>query len=316
MNPAIQKPIPEKPKYWRNMDGAPLSERSSSPQSGRVRRKPFDDDISSNDERITLSSSDDVSADGDLAKSRAENDNGDNDGSPKITIAQNAAQKMSERSTIPPVIGNTVVDINALDNPGNKVATDLRGNGVQTQGNNFGSYPVNNFGSHPINNFDSYPINNFGSYPGNNFGSHLGNTADYGVGNDAGNDVRNNPRNGGGDNTVNLEGDIPAPKFRDTSNKTRPNTPEPVEQDGVAPGAYDCREFARTIRGNWKIIAPTLTVASGTAAVALLTISGIGNVSGTQLSFGARWAMWVGGYLMTQAAIGIGSRCIPTLQGR
>ena len=101
-----------------------------------------------------------------------------------------------------------------------------------------------------------------------------------------------------------------------TSNESPPNIPAPVEQDGVEPGAYDCREFARTIRGNWKIIAPTLTAASAVAAVALLTISGRGHVSGTQLSFGARWAMWVGGHLMMQASIATGCRIIPAWQGR
>jgi hypothetical protein len=102
----------------------------------------------------------------------------------------------------------------------------------------------------------------------------------------------------------------------DTSNESPPNTTESVEQDGVEPGAYDCREFARTIRGNWKIIAPTLTAASAAAALALLTIGGRGHVSGTQLSFGARVAMWLGGYLMAQATIVTGCVIIPTWQGR
>ena len=128
------------------------------------------------------------------------------------------------------------------------------------------------------------------------------------VDNDAGNDADNKVRNS--------ENNIPMQNFLHTlQTKLQPIT-TPVEQDDLAAGAYDCREFARTIRGNWKIIAPSLTAASGVAAVAMLTIAARGSIADTQLSFGARWGTWIGGYFMTQATIIFGATCIPNLQCR
>lgn len=86
--------------------------------------------------------------------------------------------------------------------------------------------------------------------------------------------------------------------------------------DTAADHSYDVREFARSIRGNWKIIAPTLTAASAVAAVALLTVGARGSVSGVSLSLDTRWATWIAGYLMTQASIAIGVHCIPSLRCR
>jgi hypothetical protein len=141
-------------------------------------------------------------------------------------------------------------------------------------------------------------------YASDDAGKNVQGNVDNDVGNDAGNDAGNSKK------------DIPMQNFLHTLQQTLPPTPAPVEQDEVAAGAYDCREFARTIRGNWKIIAPTLTAASGVAAVALLTIGARGSIGGTQLSFGARWGTWIAGYLMTQATIIIGTTCIPSLQCR
>jgi len=86
--------------------------------------------------------------------------------------------------------------------------------------------------------------------------------------------------------------------------------------DAAADHSYDLREFARTIRANWKIIAPTLTAASGVAAIALITIGTRGSVSGASLSMGTRWAAWAVGYLMMQATIVIGGHCIPSIRCR
>ena len=128
------------------------------------------------------------------------------------------------------------------------------------------------------------------------------------VDNDAGNDA---------DNKVsNSENDIPMQNFLHTLQKKLQPTTAPVEQDDLAAGAYDCREFARTIRGNWKIIAPSLTAASGVAAVAMLTIAARGSIGDTQLSLGARFGTWIGGYFVTQATIIFGASCIPNLQCR
>ena len=128
------------------------------------------------------------------------------------------------------------------------------------------------------------------------------------VDNDTGTDADNN--------VGNSENNIPMQNFLRTLQKKLPPTTAPVEQDDLAAGAYDCREFGRTIRGNWKIIAPSLTAASGVAAVAVLTIAARGSIGGTQLSLGARWGTWIAGYLMTQATIIIGTTCIPSLQCR
>ena len=137
---------------------------------------------------------------------------------------------------------------------------------------------------------------------------------------DAGKNVQSNVDNDAGndaDNKVgNSENNIPMQNFLHTLNKTLQPTTAPVEQDDLAAGAYDCREFGRTIRDNWKIIAPSLTAASGVAAVAMLTIAARGSIADTQLSFGARWGTWIGGYFMTQATIIFGATCIPNLQCR
>lgn len=58
------------------------------------------------------------------------------------------------------------------------------------------------------------------------------------------------------------------------------NSP-PVGHGTATGNAYDVREFVRSLRGNWKIIAPVLTAASGVAAVALLTVGARGSISGT-----------------------------------
>jgi hypothetical protein len=128
------------------------------------------------------------------------------------------------------------------------------------------------------------------------------------VDNDVGNDADNN--------VGNLKNSIEVKKFVSTLRQTLPPETAPVEPDDAVAGAYDCREFARTIRGNWKIIAPTLTAASGVAALAVLTIGARGSIGGTQLSFGARWGTWIAGYFMTQATIIIGTTCIPSFQCR
>jgi hypothetical protein len=146
--------------------------------------------------------------------------------------------------------------------------------------------------------------------------SQVGRNASIYASDDAGKNVQGNVDNDVGNDAGNSKKDIPMQNFLHTLQQTLPPTPAPVEQDEVAAGAYDCREFARTIRGNWKIIAPTLTAASGVAAVALLTIGARGSIGGTQLSFGARWGTWIAGYLMTQATIIIGTTCIPSLQCR
>jgi hypothetical protein len=150
--------------------------------------------------------------------------------------------------------------------------------------------------------------------------SQVGRNASIYASDDAGKNVQgnvdNDAVNDAGNDAGNSKKDIPMQNFLHTLQQTLPPTPAPVEQDEVAAGAYDCREFARTIRGNWKIIAPTLTAASGVAAVALLTIGARGSIGGTQLSFGARWGTWIAGYLMTQATIIIGTTCIPSLQCR
>jgi hypothetical protein len=128
------------------------------------------------------------------------------------------------------------------------------------------------------------------------------------VDNDVGNDADNN--DGNSKNSIEMK------KIVSTLRQTLPPETAPVEPDDAVAGAYDCREFARTIRGNWKIIAPTLTAASGVAAVAVLTIGARGSIGGTQLSFGARWGTWIAGYFMTQATIIIGTTCIPSFQCR
>jgi hypothetical protein len=128
------------------------------------------------------------------------------------------------------------------------------------------------------------------------------------VDNDVGNDADNN--------VGNLKNSIEVKKFVSALQQTLPPATAPVEPDDAVAGAYDCREFGRTIRGNWKIIAPTLTAASGVAAIALLTIGARGSLGGTQLSFGARWGTWIAGYFMTQATIIIGTTCIPSFQCR
>jgi hypothetical protein len=128
------------------------------------------------------------------------------------------------------------------------------------------------------------------------------------VDNDVGNDADNN--------VGNLKNSIEVKKFVSALQQTLPPATAPVEPDDAVAGAYDCREFARTIRGNWKIIAPTLTAASGVAALAVLTIGARGSIGGTQLSFGARWGTWIAGYFMTQATIIIGTTCIPSFQCR
>jgi hypothetical protein len=114
----------------------------------------------------------------------------------------------------------------------------------------------------------------------------------------------------------NSKNSIPMQNFLHTLHQIPLPITTPVEQNGVAPGAYDCLQLGRLIRGNWKIVAPALTAASGVAAVALLTIGARGSVAGTQLSLGARWATWIAGYLSTQATIIIGTTCIPSLQCR
>lgn len=150
--------------------------------------------------------------------------------------------------------------------------------------------------------------------------SQVGRNASIYASDDASKNVQGNVDNvvdNDADNNVgNSKKDHPMQNFLHTLHQTLPPTPAPGEQDEVAAGAYDCREFSRTIRGNWKIIAPTLTAASGVAAVAVLTIGARGSIGGTQLSLGARWGTWIAGYLMTQATIIIGTTCIPTLQCR
>jgi hypothetical protein len=122
--------------------------------------------------------------------------------------------------------------------------------------------------------------------------------------NDADNDIGNSKK------------DIPMQNFLRKLNATLPAPTAPVEEGHATGNAYDCREFARTIRGNWKIIAPTLAAASAVAGLALLTIGARGSVSGTELSFNQRWGAWASGYLMTQVSILIGSYCIPSFQCR
>lgn len=114
----------------------------------------------------------------------------------------------------------------------------------------------------------------------------------------------------------NSKKDIPMQNFLSKLNQVLLAPKTPVEQGDTYVGAYDCREFARTIRGNWKIIAPALTAASGVAAVALLTIGARGGVDGTQMSLGARWGTWFAGYAMTQATIIFGTTFIPNVQYR
>lgn len=125
------------------------------------------------------------------------------------------------------------------------------------------------------------------------------------VDNDVGNDADNN--DGNSKNSIEMK------KFVSTLQQTLSPETGLLEPDDAVAGAYDCREFARTIRGNWKIIAPTLTAASGVVAVAVLTIGARGSIGGTQLSLDARWGTWIVGYLMTQATIIIGTTCIPSL---
>ena len=141
-------------------------------------------------------------------------------------------------------------------------------------------------------------------YASDDAGENVQGNVDNDVGNDADNNVGNSKNN------------HPMQKFLRELQEILPPATAPVEPDDAVAGAYDCREFARTIRGNWKIIAPTLTAASGVAAVAVLTIGARGSIGGTQLSFGARWGTWIAGYLMTQATIIIGTTCIPSLQCR
>lgn len=141
-------------------------------------------------------------------------------------------------------------------------------------------------------------------YANDDAGENVQGNVDNDVGNDADNNVGNSKNN------------HPMQKFLRELQEILPPATAPVEPDDAVAGAYDCREFARTIRGNWKIIAPTLTAASGVAAVAVLTIGARGSIGGTQLSFGARWGTWIAGYLMTQATIIIGTTCIPSLQCR
>jgi hypothetical protein len=140
------------------------------------------------------------------------------------------------------------------------------------------------------------------------------------VNDDAGRNTQSNVDNDAGNDADNKvgksENNIPLQNFLHTLNKTLQPTTAPVEQDDLAAGAYDCREFARTIRGNWKIIAPSLTAASGVAAVAMLTIAARGSIGDTQLSLGARFGTWIGGYFVTQATIIFGASCIPNLQCR
>ncbi len=125
--------------------------------------------------------------------------------------------------------------------------------------------------------------------------------------NDADNDADNDPGNSSQDIAM-----------QNLLRKLRDKLPAqaPAEHDAAVGSAYDVREFVRSIRGNWKIIAPTLTAASGVAAVALLAIGARGSVSGVALSWPERWGMWIAGYVMTQASIFIGTRCIPGFQCR
>lgn len=133
---------------------------------------------------------------------------------------------------------------------------------------------------------------------------------------DAVKNAKSNVDNDAGNNDGNSKNSIEMKKLVSSLKQTLSPETGLLEPDDAVAGAYDCREFARTIRGNWKIIAPTLTAASGVAAVAVLTIGARGSIGGTQLSLGARWGTWIAGYLMTQATIIIGTTCIPTLQCR
>ena len=83
MNQIPQKKITEQPKQWNDMDGASSTERPRYPQAGLVRPKSQEDDISTNDEWISTTSSDTVPSDGDDASSDYEKDVGDNDGNSK-----------------------------------------------------------------------------------------------------------------------------------------------------------------------------------------------------------------------------------------
>lgn len=131
----------------------------------------------------------------------------------------------------------------------------------------------------------------------------------------AASDAAKDADNDADNDTANSSQDV---AMQDLLRKLRDKLPAkaPVGQDAAVGNSYDVREFARSIRSNWKIIAPTLTAVSGVAAVTLLTIGARGSVSGVALSLNERWGVWVAGYLMTQASIFVGTRCIPGFQCR
>jgi hypothetical protein len=133
------------------------------------------------------------------------------------------------------------------------------------------------------------------------------------VQNDAGNDPDNDADSDADNDAGNSKKDILIQKFLRELKEIVPAPSAVAEQDNVDIEDYDCLECARTIKGNWKIIAPTLTAVSGVAAIGLLTIGARGSVSDVQLSLGARWGTWIAGYLMTQATIIIGTSCIPSI---
>ncbi len=133
---------------------------------------------------------------------------------------------------------------------------------------------------------------------------------------DVDNDVDNDADNDADNIAQNLAQNVTMQDLLHILQRKFPANSPPVGHGTATGNAYDVREFVRSLRGNWKIIAPVLTAASGVAAVALLTVGARGSISGTQLSHVARWSTWIAGYLMTQATILVGAHCIPPFQCR